>query len=73
MFKFFYYVPQSDDWFLFEYIDSEVKKKTDKTKGQLTGNEMEKETKHCMEYLNHDPNCLKRIYIEIYKLLINRE
>ena len=26
-----------------------------------------------MEYLNHDPNRLKRIYIEIDKFLINRE
>ena len=34
---------------------------------------MEKETKHYVEYLNHDPKCLKVITIEIYKFLINRE
>ena len=33
-------VPSSDYWFLYEYIDAEVKKKVDKTKGQLAGNEM---------------------------------
>ena len=31
---------------------------------------MEKETKHYVEYLNHDPNCLKTITIEIDKYLI---
>ena len=34
---------------------------------------MEKETKHYVEYLNHDPNWLKMITIEIYKLIIDRE
>ena len=37
--------PPSYDWFSYEYIDDEVKKKVDKTKGQLTGDEMEKENK----------------------------
>ena len=34
---------------------------------------MEKETKHYMEYINHDPNWLKKISIEIDKFMINRE
>ena len=34
---------------------------------------MEKETKHYVKYLNHDPNWLKRITIEIDNFLINRE
>ena len=34
---------------------------------------MEKETKHYVEYLNHDPNWLNIITIEIDKFLINRE
>ena len=34
---------------------------------------MEKETKHYVEYLNHDPNWLKTITIEIDNFLINRE
>ena len=47
--------------------------KIDKTKGRLAGDEMEKETKHYVEYLNHDPNWLKTITIEIDKFLINCE
>ena len=61
----------SDDWFLYEYIDDEFNKKLDETKGQLTGNEIEKETKNCVEYLNHDPSWFKMIIIEIYKLLVD--
>ena len=34
-------VPPPDDWFPYEYIDDEVNKKLDKTKGRLSGNEME--------------------------------
>ena len=34
---------------------------------------MEKETKHYVEYLNHDPNWLKTITTEIDKFLIDRE
>ena len=55
--------PLSYDSFPYEYIDNEVNKKLDKTKGQLAGDEMEKETKHYVEYLNHDPNWLKTITI----------
>ena len=34
---------------------------------------MKKETKHYVEYLNHNPNWLKTIAIEIDKFLIDRE
>ena len=47
--------------------------KVDKTKGQHAGDEMEKETKHYVESLNHDPNCIKTITIDIDKLLIDCE
>ena len=40
--------------------------KLDQTKGRLSGDEMEKETKNYVEYLNHDPNWLKKITIEIW-------
>ena len=73
MFKDLNEVPPSDDWFPYEYIDAEVNKKLDETKGRLAGNDMEKETKHYVEYFNHDPNRLKYIIIEIDKLLIDRE
>ena len=73
LFKYLNDVPSSDDWFSYEYIDAEVKKKVNKTKGQLSGNEMEKETKHYVESLNHDSNWLKTINIKIDKFLIDRE
>ena len=62
-----------DDWFSYKYIDAEVRKKLDKTKGQLAGGEMEKETKYYVESLNHNPNWLKTITIENYKFLVDRE
>ena len=73
MFKDSNEVPPSDDWFLYEYIDAEVQMKVDKTKGQLAGDEMEKETKHYMEYFNQNTNWLKMITIEINKYLIDCE
>ena len=71
MFKDLNEVPPSDDWFSYEYIDAEFKNKLDKTKGQLTGDGMEKETKHYVESINHNPNWLKKISIKIDKFLIN--
>ena len=35
-------VPPSYDWFLWEYIDVDIKKKVNDTKVQLSGDEMEK-------------------------------
>ena len=64
MFKDFNKVPS-------EYIDIDVNKKLDKTKGRLAGDEIEKETKNYVESLTHDPNWLNTIIIEIYKFLIN--
>ena len=66
-------VSPSDYWFPYKYIDAEVNKKLDKTKGRLAGGEMEKETNNYVESLNHDPNWLKTITIEIDNFLINRE
>ena len=73
VFKYLNEFPPSYDWFPFEYIDSEVKKKIDKTKGQLSGDKMEKDTKNYVESLNQDPNWLKAITTEIDKFLIDRE
>ena len=66
-------VSPSDDSFPYEFIDTEVRKKLDKTKEQLAGNEMENETKNFVESLNHNPNWLKPITIEIYKFVIDCE
>ena len=65
--------PPSDYWFSFEYIDAKVKKKVDKTKGQLADDEMEKETKHHVESLNQNPNWLNKITIEIHRFLVYHE
>ena len=46
VFKYLDDVPPSDDWFPYECIDAEIKNKVKKTKGQLAGDRMEKETKH---------------------------
>ena len=67
VFKYLNQVQPSDHWFPYKYIDAEVKNKIDKTKRQLAGDEMEKESKHYVEYLNHDPNWLKKNFIEIDK------
>ena len=48
-----------------------MKKKLDKTKEQLSGDETEKDIKHYVESLNNDPNWLKTITIEIYRLIMN--
>ena len=72
VFKYLNEFPSSYDWLLYEYIDAEAKNKVDKTKGKLASDEMEKETKHYVESLNHDTNWLKMITIEIDKFLINR-
>ena len=66
MFKDLNEVPPSGGWFPYEYIDAEFKNKVEKTKGQLTSDEL-------VEYLNHDTNWLKIITVEIDKFLIDCE
>ena len=58
MFKDSNEVSSSDDWFSYEYIDAEVNKKLNRTKERITGDEMENDTKHYFEYINHNPNWL---------------
>ena len=65
--------PPLDDWFSYEYIDAKFKNEIDKTKGQLAGNEMLKETKHYVEYINNNTNWLKAISIKIDKFRIDCE
>ena len=62
-FKYLNEVPPLYDWFPYEYIDAEAKKKLDKTKGQIEGDEMEKETQTYVEYLNLNSNWFKTITI----------
>ena len=65
MFKDLNEVLPSNYWSPYEYIDAEANNKLEKTKGQLAGDEIEKEIKHYMEYLNQYPIWLKTINIEI--------
>ena len=53
--KYLNYVQPSCDCLTYEYIDADIKKTLNETKGQLVGNEMEKETKHYVESFNHNP------------------
>ena len=53
-------------------MNADFNKKVEKTKRLLSGYDMEKETKHNVEYLNHNPNWLNTITIEIYKFLVYR-
>ena len=39
-------VPTSENWYPSKYIEAEIKKKLDKTKGQLASDEMENEIGH---------------------------
>ena len=56
MFKDLNDVPPSDDWLPYEYIDAEVNRKLYETKGQLAGDEMEKDTDNYVKYLNNNTN-----------------
>ena len=73
VYKYLNEVSPSDYWFSYEYIDAEVNKNLGETKGRLAGYEMKKEIKSYVDSINHDPNWLKKIIIEIDKLLINPE
>ena len=50
-----YINPTSENWFLKKYIESEIKKKLDKTRGQLASDEMENEIRHYIDSLNQNP------------------
>ena len=56
MFKDLNEVPPSDDCFPYAYIDADVNNKLYATEGRLAGNEIENETKHYVESLNHNPS-----------------
>ena len=65
--------PTSENWFPNKYIEAEIKKKLGKTRGQLASDEMENEIKHYVESLNHDPQWVRIITIDINKLLVYRD
>ena len=61
-FKYLNDVPPWDDCLPYEYIDAEVEKRLKKNKGQLTGDEMEKETKHYLKSLKSWSQLVKDNY-----------
>ena len=73
MFRNLYVDPTSETWFPNKYIEAEIKKKLDKTRGQLSSDEMEYEIRQYINYLNHDPIWVRRITNNINRLLVNRE
>ena len=56
-----------------KYFEAEIKKKLDKTRGQIASDEMENEIRHYIESLNHDPQWVRRVTNDISKLLVDRE
>ena len=61
------------NWFSNKYIEANIKKKLDKTRGQLASDEMGNEIRHYFQSINHYPQWVRRITNDINKLLVNRE
>ena len=55
MFRNLYVDRTSKTWFPNEYIEAEIQKQLDKTRGQPANDEMENEIRHYIDSLNHDP------------------
>ena len=73
MFRNLYVDPTSETWFLNKYIEADIKKKLDETRGQIASDEMENEIRQYIDFLNNDPSWVGRITNDINKLLFNRE
>ena len=65
--------PTSETWFPNKYIEAEIKKKADKTRGKLASDEMEYEIRQYIDSLNDNPIWVRIITNDINKLLVNRE
>ena len=57
--------PTSETWFPNKYIEAEIKKKLDKTRGQLASDEMEYDIRQYIDSLKHDPFWVGRITNDI--------
>ena len=73
MFRILYVDPTLENWFPNKYIEAEIKKKVDKTRGQLASDEMKNEMRQYIDSLNHDPQWVRRIMNDINKLPVKRE
>ena len=66
-------VTTSENWSPNKYIDTEIQMKLGITRVQPARDEMENEIRHYVEYLNHNPQWVRRITNDINKLLVDRE
>ena len=73
MFRDLYVDPTSETWFPNKYIKDDIKKKLDKTRGQLSSDEIEYDIRQYIDSLKHDNFWVGRINNDINKLLVNRE
>ena len=73
MFRDLYVDPTSENWSPNKYIESEIKKKVDKTRGQHASDEMEYDIRQYIDSLKHDPFWVGRITNDINKILVNCE
>ena len=63
----------SETWFPNKYIEDEIKKKVDITRGQLASDEMAYGIRKYIYYLKHDNFWVGRITNDINNSLVNRE
>ena len=73
MFRDLYGISTSETWFLNKYIEDEIKKKVDKTRDQLSSDEMAYDIRQYIYCLQHDPSWVGIITNDINKLLFNCE
>ena len=66
-------ISTSETWFLKKYIEDDIKKKVDKTRDNLTSDEMEYDIRHYIHCLKHNNYWVGGIKNDINKLLVNRE
>ena len=62
-----------ETWFPNKYIDDEIKKQVDKTRGQLASDEMAYDIRKYIDSLKHDPFWVGRIANDIKRFLVNCE
>ena len=73
MFRYLDVDPTPETWFPNKYIEAEIKKKVDKTRGQLASDKTEYEIRQYIDTLKHNPFWVGIITNDINKLLVNRE
>ena len=66
-------ISASETWFPKKYIEDEIKKKLDKTRGKVASDEMEYDIRQYIDSLKQEPFWVGRITNDINKLLVNRE